>query len=220
MCGQRRWVRGLEDQVARRINKGGFLLGIAAPQQEHDWLRLRGDKADYSVGKSFPPFVFMRCGKPAFDGQHTVEQEHALLRPMFKEAVVWPGDAKVAFKLLENIDQAWRWADAGAHAEAKAVRLAGAVIRVLPEDDNAHLVQRGQIKRAKPFTAFGKNSLALGLFADEKAFENGHVRAGKFLGEWRAPAFIKFYSICHIATLQCFETMFKSASLQFLQILS
>ena len=176
--------------MARRINKGGLFLCVAAPQQEHGWLRLSGNKADHSIGKPLPPFIFMRRGKPAFDGQYAVEQKHALLRPMFEETMVWPGDAKIAFKFLKNIEQAWRRADAGAHAEAQAVRLAGAVIGVLPKDHDAHFVQWGQIKRAKPFATFGEDSLALGFFAYEKAFENGHIRAGKLLNERRAPAFI------------------------------
>lgn len=205
--------------MARRINKGGLFLSITAPQQEHNWLWLRGDKADHSVSKSLPPFVFMRRGKPAFDGQYAVEKQHALLRPMFKEAVAWPGDAKIAFKFLENIEEAWRRPDAGAHAEAQAVGLAGAVVGVLPKDHNAHCVQRRQIKRAKPFAAFGENRLAHGFFAYEKAFENGHVGAGKLLSEGAAPAFVQFYTVCHTVALQCFETMFKSASLQFFRIL-
>jgi hypothetical protein len=138
---------------------------------------------------------------------------------MFKEAVVWTGDAKIAFKLLKNIEQARRRADAGAHAKAQAVRLAGAVVGVLPKDHDAHCVERGQIKRAKPFTAFGKNRLALGFFADEEVFKDGHIGAGKFLSERRAPAFVQFNTVCHAVVLQCFEIMFKSASLQFFQIL-
>jgi len=176
--------------MTRLINKGGLFLSIAAPQQEYGGLWLRGDKADHSIGKPLPPFVLMRRSKPAFDGQHAVEQQHALLRPMFEETMVWPGDAKITFKFLKNIEQAWRRADAGAHAEAQAVRLAGAVIGVLPKDHDAHFVQWGQIKRAKPFAAFGKNRLALGFFAHEKAFENGHVGAGKLLRERCAPAFV------------------------------
>jgi hypothetical protein len=205
--------------MPRRINKRRLFLGITAPQQEHDWLRLRGDKANDSIGKPLPPFVFMRCGKPAFDGQYAVEQQHALLCPMFKEAVAWPGDAKIAFKLLKNIEEAWRRTDAGTHAETQAVCLTGAVIGVLPKDDDAHLVQRRQIESAKPFAAFGKNRFALGFFADEKAFENGHVGAGKLLSEGAAPTSVQFYTVRHSAVLQCFETMFKSASLQFFRIL-
>ena len=108
------------------------------------------------------------------------------------------GQPKITFQFLVNIDQRWWRADAGLHAETKAVGLARAMIGILPQDDHAHLVERGQVERAKILPALGVNLFARCFFLQQKFPQVGHIVAGKFTGEGLFPAVVQFYAVIHI----------------------
>ena len=59
------------------------------------------------------------------------------------------GDAEVALDLLEDVVQRRRHRHARRHREAQAVRLAGAVVRVLAEDHHLHRVERRRVERGE-----------------------------------------------------------------------
>src|SRR5215467_13219170 len=105
---QRRGMRRLQDQMPRWVDEGRLLLGIAPPQHEHDRLGLGVHLSNDPIGESLPAAIAMRSGTAHLHSQHTVEQQHALLRPMFEEAVPGRLYADVALKLLEDVDEAWR----------------------------------------------------------------------------------------------------------------
>ena len=55
--------------------------------------------------------------------------------------------------------------DAFGHREAQPVRLAGAVVRVLPEDHDLDRVERGQLERAQALAARRVDALAARFLA-------------------------------------------------------
>src|SRR5690606_35957927 len=123
----------------------------------------------------------------------------ALPRPMFEEAMPRRLDAEVAFQLLVDVDEAGRRPDAGLDREAQAMRLAGAVIGVLAEDDDAHRVQRGQVQRPEIFAALREDALALGLFGHEEAFQSLHIGLAELACERLQPAFVKPDALVHVS---------------------
>ena len=78
----------------------------------------------------------MRIRLMLADGQHRVEQQHALIRPRLEAAVVRHLAAEVRFQFLEDVEQGWRRLHAGQYGEREAMRLSRAMIRVLSEDDH------------------------------------------------------------------------------------
>src|SRR5690606_30007415 len=109
-------------------------------------------------------------------------------RPMFEEAVPRAGYAEIALQLLVDVDEARRGGDAGPDAEAEAVRLAGAMIGILAEDDDAHLLERRQVERAEPFGALGEDALAGRLLRHEEAAQRRHIGAFELGTEGIEPA--------------------------------
>ncbi len=82
-------------------------------------LALLIEHRDDPIGKCFPATSLMRACPPAFDGQHSVEEQYALLRPRLQatsnliEAIVCI--AEFGIDLFEYIDQRRRLGYAGLH---------------------------------------------------------------------------------------------------------
>jgi hypothetical protein len=110
----------------------GLLLGMAAPEQEHDGIGAGGDGGHGGVGEGFPALALVRTGLSGLDRQRIVEQEHALLRPVDEMAMGGPGQAEVGAQFLENVDEAGRHLDAGLNRKRQAVGLSGAMIGSCP----------------------------------------------------------------------------------------
>ena len=116
-----------------------LLAGRRPPQDEHDPLRLAVHGLDDRVGETLPALSLVGGGLPGPHGEGGVEQEDALPGPAVEAAVVGAGHPDVAGQLDEDVLERRREGDAGADAEAQAVGLVGAVVRVLPEDQHLHL---------------------------------------------------------------------------------
>ena len=72
------------------------------------------------------------AGLVLFHGEHAVEQEHALLRPMAQVAAIGHAATQVRRQFLVQIAQAGRHSHAGRHRERQSHRLAVAVIGSWP----------------------------------------------------------------------------------------
>src|SRR3546814_18387852 len=73
---------------------------------------------------------------------------HPLFGPMFEKAVARGRYVEIGLKFLVDVDEAGRHADAGPDRKAQSMRLAGAVIRILPQDHDADALDRRQVERA------------------------------------------------------------------------
>ena len=128
-------MRGLEHEVLRRSDELGLAARVAAPEQEHDRLLVVVQLFDHVVGEGRPAEVLVAVRLSGADGERSVEHENALLCPLGERTVLGRLDAEVAFQLLEDVLEARRQLDARLHGKAEAVRLTGAVVGVLPEND-------------------------------------------------------------------------------------
>ena len=81
----------------------------------------------------------MRIRLMLANGQHRVEQQHALIRPGLEAAVVRHLAAEVCLQFLEDVEQGWRRLHAGQHGEREAMSLSRTMIRILPEDDHLRI---------------------------------------------------------------------------------
>ena len=80
------------------------------------------------------------------DCEAGVEQEDALLCPTSQVAALWDGCSRLGLYLLEDVLERRRELYAVVHAEAESVRLSGAVIGVLTEDDDTNQVEWRRIE--------------------------------------------------------------------------
>ena len=94
--------------------------------------------------------------------------------------------AEIATEFLEDIAQRARQFDARQNGKRQAVRLANVVIRVLTEYDDAHLLERRQLKRCEDPLFIGED-LMLGTFDFEKLLEVVEVEFGQLVADDRGP---------------------------------
>lgn len=102
---ERRWMDGLEHQMAGGVDEGGFLLGIAAPEEEDGVGAVSVDDGDNGIGELLPSVVGVGVGLPLSHGEGCVEQQHALVRPAQQAAAGRDGCAGVVAYLAQDILQ-------------------------------------------------------------------------------------------------------------------
>src|SRR3546814_2405019 len=68
------------------------------------------------------------------------------------------------------------------------MRLAGAVIRILPQDHDADALDRRQVERAEPLGPAREDAAARRLLGDEELLERRHIGLLEFARERREPA--------------------------------
>src|SRR3546814_12967764 len=101
---------------------------------------------------------------------------------MFEKAVARGRYVEIGLKFLVDVDEAGRHADAGPDRKAQSMRLAGAVIRILPQDHDADALDRRKVERAEPLGPAREDEAARRLPGDEALIERRH-QIGR--GEWR-----------------------------------
>ncbi len=175
------------------LHKGRLFLRIGAPEDEHYRAVLPRDEFDHRVRKLLPAALLVRSRLAHFHRQHAVEQQNALLGPMGKVAMARRIDAEVRLHLLVDVDKAWRWAHAVLDGEAEAMGLPFAMIGVLPQYDDADLVERGQIERTEIFIALGEDALACLLFSQQEFAQIAHDRRGEHAFQWLCPTVVELW---------------------------
>ena len=73
-----------ENQVSAGINKGALSLGVVAPENKNEVLSRLGETMDNGISKEFPAFILMRAGLVRPDSECGIQEEDALLGPVFK----------------------------------------------------------------------------------------------------------------------------------------
>ena len=121
--------------MALAVNHGAFLLRIATPEHEYQVIALLIELTNGGIGEFLPALALVRTGIALLHRQCGIEQEHALLRPLFQVAVAGRSDAKIAFEFLVDIHQRGRNAHALAHGKTQAMGLVRPVVRILPSID-------------------------------------------------------------------------------------
>src|SRR3546814_6406790 len=122
---------------------------MAAPQHEHGRRMAAVHLGHHRIGERLPPLVLVGCGKAHLHGQHVVEQQHPLLRPMLQKAVGGPGNAEVALKLLVDVNKAWRSEEHTSELQS-LMRNSYAVFCLKKKTKNKSSIQSAQSKHIKP----------------------------------------------------------------------
>src|SRR5205085_5262921 len=115
------------------VYQGLFLLRVLAPEGEDDGRLFFVDLTYDGVGESLPAAILVRVRHSRAHREHGVKEQHALLGPRLKGAVVGYLEAYVALQLREHVLERGRDCDAGSHGEGEAVGLVRAGVRVLAE---------------------------------------------------------------------------------------
>jgi hypothetical protein len=137
-------VRRLDDVVTRPVDPLALSLGVAAQEEKDHRISLDIDEVDDGVGEALPALAGVGPGVGGADGEDGVEEQEPLACPRRQVAVQRDRGAHVVVKLAEEVSQRRRRGDAGSHGEGEAVRLTGAVVGVLAEEDSAHGPERSE----------------------------------------------------------------------------
>src|SRR6185312_2379222 len=78
------------------------------------------------------------------------------------------------------------------------------MVRVLPQNNDFHLIKRRQIESRKIFITTRKNFFPFFVFCCQKFFELDHVLFGEFIAEVPLPGFIKFNFTHKVSLFQSF----------------
>src|SRR5882762_10512515 len=187
MGRERGRMRTFQYQVLLGIDERALFLRVAPPKHKYQALTLAVERIDNDVRKLLPTFVLMATGSPGLHAERCIEQEHALLRPMDKMAMIRRFNPQIVFQFDEDILQAGRDFHSRPHRKTKAVCLVHAVVGVLTEDDYFDPVERGVIERREVFHAARVDDFSRLDFLFEEFTQVPHVGLGKLRKESRLP---------------------------------
>lgn len=92
----------LDNQMARRVNMGCLLLGIATPEEEGCW-GAGCHVGDHGIGDDFPSATCMAAGHAGADAERSIQEEHAAIRPGLEAAVPGRRDPEIVLKFLKDV---------------------------------------------------------------------------------------------------------------------
>ena len=137
-----RGVRRGEDEVLVAVDLDAFFLGVFPPEEENEVFLVAREVLDDGVGEGFPAAMLVRPGRIGADGERGIQEEDALLCPVLQVARGRDAEAEVVADFFVDVLERGWGVDPFGDGERESVCLPGAVIRVLPEDDDAHPVER------------------------------------------------------------------------------
>ena len=135
-------------------------MRLSAPAEKHRRLLQAADGTQHAARHLFPAESLVRIGAVGFNGQHRIEQQHALFCPCRQVAALRKRTAGIAVQLLEDIAQRRRQLDAGRHRKGQPHRLTRLVIRILSGDHRAHVLRSDRAERVQDVLLRGIDHLA------------------------------------------------------------
>ena len=139
--------------MTRTVDKLSFTLSIRAPQNKNKIFTLLCQTMYNRIGKLLPALVLMRTGLMRSYRKRSIEQQHPLIGPPGKIAAHGNRRTDIIVYLLEDILQRRRKRNAVIYRKTKTMRLSRFVIRILPENNHFHLVERTGIKSGEHLAA-------------------------------------------------------------------
>lgn len=187
-------VRGGEDEVTLAVDILPLALGITAPEHEDQIITLFVESSDGGIGEFLPAFVLMTAGAMRLYGKGGVEQQDSLFRPTGEVARCGYRLAEVAIEFLVDIIQRRRYRNPLADGEAEPLRLSEFVVRVLPDDNHANLVERADVEGTEYLCGRGE-TLPRAVRLTHKLREQPEVRFVELGLQDLPPTF--FYAYIH-----------------------
>lgn len=104
----RKWtrMRRSQDEMLRAVDEGFFRDRIGSPEDEYDPFPSLRYGAYRSIGEVFPSFSLVRCWFSLAYGQHSIQEEDTLLRPV-GEIGMSSFYTEIRVKFFEYISEAW-----------------------------------------------------------------------------------------------------------------
>ena len=124
--------------------------------------------------------------------KRSVEHQYALTRPAGKVAVLRYGPTGVGVNLLEDIDQRARNLNVGSNGEAESVGHTRAVVWILTEYYDLHLVKRAGVESRENLAGRRVDRAAGILFVDE-ARQLREIGLLPFRSQGLGPALVNSY---------------------------
>ena len=178
--GQGAGVCGSQHQMLGVLDQGLFRLGVVAPEQEHHRFFPLIQQPDDIIGELLPAFALVGIRLSGTDGQHGVQQQHAVFCPVGQFAVLaGVVDAHIVLDLLEDVHQRRRRSHAFPHGKAEPVSLIGVVIGILSQDHCPHLGIGGIFQGVENIIHAGINGLGA-VFRQQKLPQVLVVGLGEF----------------------------------------
>ena len=175
-----------------------FTLCVRAPEHEHDMFAFLVECRNRRIGQFFPSFALMATGFVCLDRQRSVEQQYALFRPSAQITALWDRRAQVAMDLLVDIHQRRGYLHTIGHGKRESHGLPFLMVRVLADDDHAHLVKRARVKGVKNKPCRRKTPTGLILLAHILG-EEFEIRLVKLRLQYALPRWV--YSYIHQSTI-------------------
>ena len=180
-------MRRLEYAVPTGVDQPSLGLGITAPEQENQPFPAPVQFIDHPVGKAFPALALVRAGHARLHGQHRVQQQHAAPRPRRQAPMIGTPDAEVVFDFREDILKRGWHRHARPHRKTQAVRLTGAVVRVLPQDHRLDRIERRRVQRRENLRPGRVDALAGVFLAYQERAQRDHFRMIEIIADARLP---------------------------------
>ena len=176
------------------VDEGGLSSCRCSPEHEDEVVASAVEGGDGSVGERLPSVSAVAKGLMLADGETRVEQEDALSGPSHEVARSRDGRARLGLHLLEDVLKRRREGDAVVHAETKSVGLPGTMIGVLPEYDDAHLVEGRRVEGIED-EAPGRIASAGSVLLSHELRQLGEVRLTELRSQLLLPG--RFYLYIH-----------------------
>ena len=139
-------MRRLQNQMLRIPQHRLLHLGRTAPEDKHHRAVDLIQYPDRRIRERLPADAVMAVCLMCPHGQHGVQHQHALIRPLFKIPVIRNRAAEVVMQLLIDVHEGWRDGHLRLHRKAEPMGLSRLVVRILSEDHHLHLFQRSEGK--------------------------------------------------------------------------
>ncbi len=135
-------MRRFDDRVLERVEKGDLGASVSTPKNEHESPLLGTEDSNRHVSKRFPTYVPMATRFMGTHGENGVEQENPLLGPSLQKAVLRWGHPDVGLEFPVDVAEGWGDSYPMPDRESESMGLPRAVVGVLAEDDDPHVVKR------------------------------------------------------------------------------
>lgn len=192
------WVCALQDKVAALVDECCLPSCRSTPKHEDKIVAALVKSGDGGVSKCLPTLAAMAESLMLADGKAGVQEEHALLCPSCQVAALRDRCSRLGLYLTKNVLERRREGYAVVHAKAKSVCLPRAVIRVLPKDNDAHLVERRRVEGIEDEPP-RRIASARSILLSHKLRQRLEVRLVEFLLQLCLPR--RFYLYIHISLI-------------------
>lgn len=153
---------GADDEVFAIVYYLTLFLGICPPEDKNEVFFFLRESFYHDIGELLPAHFLMRTWCASTNGESGVEEKNALLSPVLQISCgVVGGIAGVGLDFFVDIAKGGWDFDPFVDGEAEAFGLTLAVVWVLADDHDTHIVEWSEVKSTKDVFGWGVDSVGL-----------------------------------------------------------